>query len=254
MKLMFFTLGSLVLLSGCIYNCKTVAIVDSSICSLEGRMKMKVHVSDYSSCIYPPETILTKQIFHVKSEFGVLWEPILRLPTLPLELLYNAYGDSCFTIQSRYCVGTNVQLKQRSVFENDVVTGTSLVTFPNRRKLRLPFIVANQNFRGGTKETDKPVMEVLYGDAEGWLWFGGYIGRESNWGVVCEPYYHCPDGVFLCKVSSVTGEIVPVVLSDESGRIHWAPGQTDFVELKDEHEQEFFLFRGVSRIFMQSSL
>jgi len=239
--------------SGCVYSMKSAGVLSEGIKNSDRGIVVDVNVCHDYSCIYPPETIVVREIFHTQSDVvEMLCEPILRLPTLPLELIFNAFAIDVHKIRSKAGLGISNSLKESARFDNDEVKNESVIIFNNGKKHHLPFLVETDYLKHD-KFPNEPIMRVLYGDTDGWLWFGGHIGSERLWGMYRGTPSNCPNNMVLCKVSSKTGEVVPVLLRDDD-RIFLAPGQTDFVELKDAHRRKYFFFQGLSRFFMQSSL
>ena len=181
----------------------------------------------------------------------MLLEPLLRFPTIPLELLYNAFADDYFLIQSKTGAKLSKRLMDGTTYWNDMENNVSEMRLENGKTYKLPFLVENGQIKID-KAPDKPVMKELYADTDGWLWFSGYVAATRFWGISYGINYNTP--ILLCKVSSKTGEVVPIIERGFFEQVYLVPGQTDFIELRDRHKRCFEVFQGLSRFFMQSHL
>lgn len=241
---------------GCIYSGKSTSVfIDKT--SMEGArddgsVRLQVDCEQLNSCVYRPGVILAREIFGLKNEASqMLVEPILRLPTLPLELVYNAWARDKYILQSKQSI--RISREQTSLVSTVYNGKETLCKVCDGQTIVVPFRVVHT-----AKEVDAqpeiPTMKILFVDTGGCLWLSGHVGSDKFWWKYLAGRYNCPNDMLLCKVSLADGKITPIIMRDDNDNVFLAPEQDDFIENRSEGSRKFYFFSGLSRFLMQSHL
>lgn len=242
---------------GCIYSGRSISCYlngkverDVGLRTMGDVVQIQVHITQNNTCIYPPEFLIIRDVFGTCDDIIMLWEPILRLPTLPFELLYDAWAEDGHMIRLTGKTKLELGITKSLRFENHSESNSAVALLADGRTVPLPFLVASTS-----RETDsaphKPYAKFMFYDTEGWMWFSSHVGSLKFW-FWYKTRYNVPNDMLLFKVSSSTGEVKPVIIRDRFDSVYLSPEQTDFVVINTE--REWWFVRGLGRIFFQSHL
>lgn len=235
--------------SGCVYSRTGIyasLVTDKNKCV----SSVVVHASQMHTCIYPPDFSLLRDVFRVDGDAWIGIESLIRLPTKPLEIFYNACSMDDFVLTPKRVVCCDSDATDCVALNRDFVKKVTNVRLQDGREVGLPFICYTRN------ECDKGVCgggEMILDliDNEGWLWVRGSVLAERFCGVKYN--YKAPYCEYvLYKISIETGEVVPIVRQGFFDRVLLDSEQKDFCV--GGLKRRFADYDGVGRIFLQSSL